>query len=734
MTQLRVLTLTTLYPNAANPTHGVFVENRLRHFVRRHDVDLRIIAPVPYFPFKSDLLGKYATFAKAPRFETRHGIEVRHPRYLLPPKIGMTFSARSLAFCFEREINRLLEEGWDFDVIDAHYYYPDGVAAAKIAEKLGKPVVVTARGTDINLIPSYPKQHEMILEASAIADASVTVCKALKDEMVRLGATGEKINVLRNGVDLDLFCPLQRDEIRREMNLTGTVLLSVGHLIDRKGHDLVLQAFREIEGATLLIAGTGPEEKVLKALAQEDGIAERVHFLGAVPHEDLPKIYNAADILVLASSREGWPNVLLEAMACGTACVAAPVWGVTEIITRPEAGRVCIGRRVEAIVSAIKAVRATPPARVETRVFAENFSWDETSDGLMTLFTGIVKKKPGPAARSADSWHFERPFHISGTKPQLLVTVDTEEIFDWGKPDFECHVIAPISDIAKFQAVCERRRFKPLYFITWPLLKDQKTCAYFKKLHEDGKADLGLHLHQWVTPPHGAENTPYTSYQGNLSPKLHRQKLSNLIEAFQGAFGFEPVSHRAGRYGVAPFVHQQLSENGIIIDFSPSAGYDHSADGGPDFSGVTNMPWRRSVIDAGTSLICVPVTGARSYTGTRQILAQNKKNTGRFSPLPSLLKKVTAPLRLTPEAFDLKDLQALTNSVVKDGTALLTYSLHSSSLTLGATPYSQTATDIDQLLQKTEAYLSWFTEEIGAPTSLNDIVHTYHVQVSDLDA
>lgn len=709
---MRILTLTTLYPNAAMPTHGVFVENRLRALLDEDDIEAKVVAPVPWFPFRHSVFGRYAAFAAAPRTETRHGIDVAHPRYPLPPKIGMSWAAGALARCFEKEARRLIAAGWDFDLIDAHYYYPDGVAAVDVARRLGKPVTVTARGTDINLIPSFPRQKRMILDAAARADASITVCRALKEEMVALGASENKIHVLRNGVDLDLFRETGREATRERLGLSGTVLLSVGHLIERKGHGLVIDALKTLPDATLVIAGAGPDHSMLEAQVDKSGLADRVIFTGALPHEDLPALYSAADVLVLASSREGWPNVLLEAMACGTPCVATPVWGSGEVVAAPQAGRLTDDRSAGAIATAVTALLGDPPARHETRAYAEQFSWAETSLGLKALFASISAAGTSSQQRAMKDWHYDRPY-VHATSPSLLVTVDTEEIFDWTANDFANHAVADPADIARFQSLCENHAIKPLYFISWPLMQDEATAGYFRQLQDSGKASLGLHLHQWVTPPQSGENTPRSSYQANLTPQMHREKLLGLIEAFRQAFGSDPVAHRAGRYGVSPSVQADLQAHGIWFDSSPSAGFDQGGDGGPDFTGHSPKAWWRKPGADGKPLLCLPVSGGRVLRGTSLMLPCTTGGPDAKGPLPALLKRITAPVRLSPEGYDLDDLKNLTNALLRDKVSIMTFSLHSTSLTRGATPYGETAEMIDGLLARSGAYFSWFRHEKG---------------------
>ncbi|MDH5537210.1 MAG: glycosyltransferase, partial [Betaproteobacteria bacterium] len=171
---MRILTFSTLYPNAARPSHGIFVETRLRHLVAGGWVDSRVVAPVPWFPSRNPRFGAYAVHASAPREEQRHGIQVLHPRYPVLPKIGMTLAPFLLAQSVKPVIERVLAQ-YPFDLIDAHYFYPDGVAAILLGRHFGKPVVITARGTDVNLIPRYRLPRAMIRWAARHAAGMITV-------------------------------------------------------------------------------------------------------------------------------------------------------------------------------------------------------------------------------------------------------------------------------------------------------------------------------------------------------------------------------------------------------------------------------------------------------------------------------------------------------------------------------------------------------------------------------
>lgn len=387
---MKLLTFSTLFPNTVTPAHGIFVETRLRYLLASGQVESRVVAPVPWFPSSNPRFGSYAKYAAIPRDEVRHGINVRHPRYPLLPKIGMNVAPALMMQGVKKTVGRILDEGYDFDLIDAHYFYPDGVAAVMLGKYFNKPVVITSRGTDINLIPQFPIARRQILWAAKEADAIITVCQALKDEMVGLGVDAAKVTPLRNGVDLERFAVADRVAARAALGMTGFTLISVGVLDPRKGHDLSIRSLTMLPDAALWIAGSGPERDRLQALAVELGVADRVRLLGPIAQTELKNYYNAADAMVLASSREGWANVLLESMACGTPVVASNVWGTPEVVGAPAAGVLMKERTAKGIADAVTALRAAYPAHADTRRYAEGFSWDDTTRGQLDLFERVL--------------------------------------------------------------------------------------------------------------------------------------------------------------------------------------------------------------------------------------------------------------------------------------------------------------------------------------------------------
>ncbi len=387
---IHLLTFSSLFPNRERPNHGIFVENRLRHLIGSGQALSTVVAPVPFFPFAARRFGEWGAHARAPRQEQRHGLTVWHPRYPTIPRLGMSAAPWLLYRAALPFVRRLLASGLAVDAIDAHYVYPDGVAAVWLGRRLGLPVVVTARGTDVNLIPRYAIPRRLIRQAIDGAAALVAVSGALAEALAALGAPAGKVSVLRNGVDTAAFRPPDdRAALRAALGVTRPTVISVGHLVERKGHHLVIEALASLPGCKLIVVGEGPERPRLTQLIARLGLDGRVRLLGERPHAELPGLYGAADVLVLASSREGWANVLLEAMACGTPVVASNIWGNPEVVRSRDAG-LMTERSAAAIAAAIRALLADPPARAATRRYAEGYGWDETTAGQLALFRRVI--------------------------------------------------------------------------------------------------------------------------------------------------------------------------------------------------------------------------------------------------------------------------------------------------------------------------------------------------------
>lgn len=395
---VRVLLFSTLYPSAARPLHGIFVETRLRELLQRHPVQAKVIAPVPWFPSRDARWGTYARFADTPRRESRHGVDVLHPRYLLPPMVGMTMAPALLALGALGAVHRLRREGFDFDLVDAHYFYPDVVAAALIAHWTGRPLLATARGSDINLIARHAAPRAMMRWAVRHAATCIAVSGALRDRLCELGVPPDRVEVLPNGVDSERFRPEPQAVARERLGLAaeGPVLVSVGNLVEVKRHALLVDAFaalrRNLPSAQLAIVGDGPLRESLAARAAALGLGSALRLAGAVAQDELRWWYSAADLSVLVSSREGWPNVLLESMACGTPVLATRVGGVPEIVATPALGRVFDADSAVGLADAMSGALEAPWDRRTIRAHAQSMSWESTSLRQADLFVRLASR------------------------------------------------------------------------------------------------------------------------------------------------------------------------------------------------------------------------------------------------------------------------------------------------------------------------------------------------------
>lgn len=390
---MKILLFSTLYPNAAQPLLALFVEQRALQLRRYYpDVEIEVVAPVPWFPFKWRLFGRYADFARVPNLEVREGIRVHHPRYPAFPKFGMSWGPGLMARFSRSCLRRIWQSGFRFDLIDAHFLYPDGLAALKLGKFFNKPVVITARGSDVMLHQDFKVPARQTRESLPDFAALIVVADALRQNLLSRGYQLPPTHCFRNGVDLTLFAPQpSAAKIRDKLGIKGPLLVSVGRLAELKGHNLTIEALVALPEVSLMLVGEGPEDAALKALAEKLGVAHRVHFIGGKPQYELPAYFSAADIKVLASSREGWPNVLLEAMACGTPVVATAVGGVPEVLSPASGGIQVHDRSPGGLAEAIDRMLSDLPDREKVREYALGFDWSETSRGQYDLFQQLIK-------------------------------------------------------------------------------------------------------------------------------------------------------------------------------------------------------------------------------------------------------------------------------------------------------------------------------------------------------
>jgi teichuronic acid biosynthesis glycosyltransferase TuaC len=374
----RVLLFSTVFPNAAQPHHGIFVRERMRGLPE--DVEVRVVAPTPWFPFVSGLRPGFRP--AVPPEELQDGVPVLHPRFLSFPGILKSLDGLLLFLSTLPALLRLRRE-FRFDVIDAHFVYPEGLAAVLAGWLFRVPVVLTLRGMLPLLVP-YRLRRPQLRFALRRAARVIAVSESLRQDAARFVPAG-KVRVIENGIDPRVFHPVDRIEARRALGLAkyGPLVLSVGTLAPRKGFHLVMEAMAPLRRRYpklrfAIVGGDGAEGACgagLRQLAERLGIADQVIFAGPRGRDELALWYSAADVFVLASAHEGCPNVVLEALACGTPVVATPVGNVPGLVGGPEAGFV-VEREVPALEKAIAATldRAWDRDRIRARIASRTWA------------------------------------------------------------------------------------------------------------------------------------------------------------------------------------------------------------------------------------------------------------------------------------------------------------------------------------------------------------------------
>ncbi len=394
MTRRRVLSLATLYPNAAAPRFGAFVARSLEALAARGDWQVTVINPIALPPLA---LGRYGELKRAAISGVERGVEVHRPTFRTIPRFGAWFNPWLIARAVLPLVDQLHAEA-PFDLVDAQFFFPDGPAAARIAVELGLPLSIKARGADVHYWGARSGTRQQILSAGRQAAGLLAVCGALANDMAAIGLPREKIALHYTGLDHDRFRPLQHMQLRsrlaRELAIGlpngAPVLVTLGALIARKGQALVIEALADLPDDTvLLLVGRGEDEAKLRRLATVRGIANRVHFLGSLDHDLIPLVLSAADAMVLPSASEGLANAWVEALACGTPLVITEAGGAGEVITAPAAGRI-VARDPLAIAARVRELLADPPARSATAAMAERFSWQANAAALASYYEGLV--------------------------------------------------------------------------------------------------------------------------------------------------------------------------------------------------------------------------------------------------------------------------------------------------------------------------------------------------------
>ena len=345
--QARLLVFSSLFPHSGAPNAGVFIRERM--FRVGEVLPITVVAPQPWFPGQG-LIRLFRPYFRqpAPRRDIQQGINILYPRFLSVPGFLKQFDGLSMALRTYPLLRRLRKQT-GFNVIDAHFAYPDGYAATLLGKWLKLPVTITMRGTEVPHSKN-PKLCPLLVSALTRATRLFSVSESLRQHAIALGVESSGIRVVGNGVDTDKFSPVDRAESRKRFGipLHAKVMVSVGALVERKGFHRVIEILPTLikhhsDILYLMVGGASVEGDWTERLKQQVealDLSRHVRFLGPIPPVELKNILSAADLFVLPTSNEGWANVLLEAMACGLPIVTTDVGGNAEVVCRPELGTI----------------------------------------------------------------------------------------------------------------------------------------------------------------------------------------------------------------------------------------------------------------------------------------------------------------------------------------------------------------------------------------------------------
>lgn len=331
---LKILLVSNLYPNENEPTRGVFTEQIVEKLSNDHVVE--VVAPTPWFP---KILNRFKSVPHKflPEKCVRKNINVYHPQYIVIPKIGRWLYG-ILFFLGIFNTLRKIKNTFNPDVINVHWMYPDGFGTVLAAKILGIPVVTHSLGCDINEYSQYPLRRFFISLALKMSDFNISVSEELKDKTIKLGSSPEKSISIMNGVNSELFSPINQELMREQLNLPNdkNLILYAGNFNIEKGLEVLLRAFslvhEKFPNTVLLIVGSGPLEEHIKSVVAELGIQEKLIFAGRVEHSQVINYLSASNFLCLPSLREGCPNIVLESLSSDTPVIASRVGAVPEML------------------------------------------------------------------------------------------------------------------------------------------------------------------------------------------------------------------------------------------------------------------------------------------------------------------------------------------------------------------------------------------------------------------
>ena len=391
---MNILTFTNLYPNPEQPDRGNFIAQMVHEI--GSEINSSVVCPLPWFPPVPVKISERSIFRKIP-FHIKHaGEEIYYPKYLIIPKISGLFHAFIITARCYYLIKKLIKSH-KIDLIHAHWIYPDCVAAVWIAKKLSIPVIVSARGCDINLYKNSKTRKPQIKWTLEHADAITAVSESLRNTIINdFNIKADNVKTIRNGVDTTLFKKMNKTEARSSLclKLNLKYLIFIGPLDEVKGINYLINALNCLNKTggldfITLIVGDGQERQTIENEIGQFKLHESIKLIGHKRHDEIPVWMNASDVLCLPSLREGVPNVIIESQACGLPVVATDVGGIPEIVNKKN-GILVPPRDVKALSKAL----STAINRSDWNIYSSTpHTWKNCAKKYIELYDSVVKKR-----------------------------------------------------------------------------------------------------------------------------------------------------------------------------------------------------------------------------------------------------------------------------------------------------------------------------------------------------
>ena len=392
---MKILFISETFPDAAHPATGTYNFALCRELARANEV--RVIAPRSWIDV---VRGKRSHASEDVRSA---GIEIAYPTRWYTPSFAQGYYGGQMWWSMRPALNRLTRN-WKPDAVLSYWAHPDGECGLRAGLRFNAPSAVIVGGSDVLLLPKDPVRGHCVRRVLSESDTVITVSDGLRESCLELGIPSDRVRTIRQGIDPHSFHPGNQAEARARLGLSlasgEKMAVWVGRMVGLKRVDLLIRACRLLresgQRVKFCLLGDGPCRTEWQQLAVAEGVADQIHFLGAVGHDRLADWYRAADVAVLCSSSEGLPNVLREAVACGTPFVSSDVGSIREIAEPPFSELVPCSD-AEALARGIATVLNGSHAQA-AKLFIPR-TWTETAHDTHALFEELIERRTAPGVQ-----------------------------------------------------------------------------------------------------------------------------------------------------------------------------------------------------------------------------------------------------------------------------------------------------------------------------------------------